>query len=81
MNQSIRDLVMKDTWGLDCYTRALIQTVLTYHAPASAAAASTLLSSIQSFLQDALLPSINSLPKEIAHDLRYSLSLTLSLIH
>ena len=61
---------MKDTWGLDCYTRSLIQVILTYYTPASAAAASTLLCSIQSFLQDALLPSINSLPKEIAHDIR-----------
>lgn len=56
------DLALRDSWGIDCYTRALMQRLL--H---SIGASDSL---VELFIQQCLLPAFSILPVGVAHDLR-----------
>lgn len=58
----LRDLVMRDSWGFDCYTRALIQSILAFHNATP--------QEIERFFQFSLYPVVNLIRPEYAHDIR-----------
>ena len=57
-----RDLAIRDSWGIDCYTRNLIQKLLQRNGVSDAL--------VEVFVQQSLLPAVSILPREVAHDLR-----------
>ena len=57
-----RDLFMRDSWGIDSYTRFLIQSILTFHKADE--------KEIELFLQFSLFPALNLVKKEFAYDIR-----------
>lgn len=58
-----RDLQMVDCWGIDCYSRTLIQLLLSHF--------NISLNTIEYFLQRCLLPIISLVPASYASDMRY----------
>ena len=57
-----RDLAIRDSWGIDCYTRNLIQKLLKRSGVSDEL--------VEVFIQQSLLPAVSILPREVAHDLR-----------
>lgn len=57
-----RDLAIRDSWGIDCYTRNLIQKLLKRSGVTDEL--------VEVFIQQSLLPAVSILPREVAHDLR-----------
>lgn len=60
-----RDLLLRDSWGFDCYTRSLIQAILTLNGATP--------TEIEPFFQFSLYPVVNMISKEYSHDLRFGI--------
>ena len=58
-----RDLQMVDSWGIDCYSRTLIQMVMTEVLRMKN-------EDVEMFLQKALLPAVSHIPEQYASDMR-----------
>lgn len=69
VNNNIYLLKEIPVWGIDCYTRRIIELCLQ-----SSAAMSTTKKSITAFVEQTLLPTINSLPEDHAHNMKHVLS-------
>ena len=54
---------MRDSWGIDCYTRSLIQTILAFNKADE--------KEIELFFQFSLFPALNLVKKEFAYDIRW----------
>ena len=62
-----RDLQMVDSWGIDCYSRTLIQMVMTEVLRMKN-------EEVEMFLQKALLPAVSHIPEQYASDMRYGVN-------
>lgn len=55
-----QDLKLVDSWGIDCYSRTLIQLILSHYSISSY--------TVNAFIQNCLLPTISQIPGAYASD-------------
>lgn len=67
-SHSCRDVMIKDTWGIDCYTRHSIEILLQLLGWES--------SLVTTFIRTVLAPTINQQTPTTAFDMRYELFLS-----
>lgn len=64
-----RDLELVDSWGIDCYSRTLIQMLMRSNHLSD--------EEVEFFIQQCLLPAISLVPVEYASDMRWRLAMGL----
>lgn len=70
-----KDVVEVPVWGIDCYTRRMIEITLEDRLPkASGDIAASSTTSIKKFVERVLLPTINKQPSDQAHNMACSLN-------
>ena len=65
-----KDVKEVPVWGMDCYTRRMVELAIEDRVPGS----NRLPLAIQHFIEKTLLPAINDQPPNLAHDMKEALS-------